>query len=80
MKAVVLGYASLVKRVSRLAGRSGQGQQSAPSPTVDTLQAEIYELERSLAKAPTRPIRAIRRNSQPLEPITEHQKLVDLAG
>ena len=49
------------------------------SQTVDTLHAEIYQLEKTLANAPTRPTRTIR-NSKPLEPITEQQKIMDLAG
>jgi hypothetical protein len=32
-----------------------------------------------LASAPTRPTRSIR-NSKPLEPVTEQQKIMDLAG
>lgn len=57
-----------------------QGQwQFVPSQKVEILQAEIYQLEKTLASAPTRPIRTIR-HSKPLEPITEQQKIVDLAG
>ena len=57
-----------------------QGQwQIVPSQKVETLRAEIYQLEKTLASAPTRPIRTIR-HSKPLEPITEQQKIVDLAG
>ena len=53
--------------------------QIVSSQTVDTLQAEIYELEKSLASAPMRPVRTIR-DSKALEPITEQQKIIDLAG
>jgi hypothetical protein len=50
-----------------------------PARKVDALQAEIYQFERNLASAPTRPTRSIR-NSKPLEPVTEQQKIMDLAG
>jgi hypothetical protein len=53
--------------------------QIVPSQKVESLRAEIYQLEKTLASAPTRPIRTIR-HSKPLEPITEQQKIVDLAG
>ena len=49
------------------------------SQMVDALQAEIYQLEKTLATAPTRPTGPIR-HSKPLEPITEQQKIMDLAG
>ena len=45
---------------------------------VDELYTEIYQLERSLANAPTRPTRV--HTPKPLEPITEQQKIMDLAG
>ncbi len=53
--------------------------QIVASKQVDALHAEIYQLEKTLASAPTRPTRTIRR-SKALEPITEHQKIMDLAG
>ena len=52
--------------------------QIVPSERVDELYTEIYQLEKTLAKAPTRPTRV--RNSKSREPITEQQKIVDLAG
>lgn len=54
------------------------GWQIVPSQTVDELQAEILHLEKTLANAPTRPMRT--RDSKPLEPITERQRIMDLAG
>jgi hypothetical protein len=48
------------------------------SDRVDELYTEIYQLEKRLAKAPTRPVRV--QNPQSLEPITERQKIMDLAG
>lgn len=58
-----------------------QGQwQFVPAQRVENLQAEIYQLEKTLASAPTRPIRTVRHSTKPLEPITEQQKIVDLAG
>lgn len=52
--------------------------QVVPAETVDELYTEIYQLEKTLANAKTRPMRP--RNSRPLEPITEQQKIMDLAG
>lgn len=68
--------------MEKLAGLIGWltngGWQIIPTQTVDDLQAEIHHLEKTLANAPTRPMRA--RNSKPIEPITEQQKIMDLAG
>jgi hypothetical protein len=52
--------------------------QVVSSDRVDELYTEIYQLEKRLAKAPTRPVRV--QNPKSLEPITEQQKIVDLAG
>ena len=49
-----------------------------PADTVDELYTEIYQLEKTLANAPTRPMGI--RNSKPVEPISEQQKIMDLAG
>jgi hypothetical protein len=46
---------------------------------VDALRTEIYQLEKSIANAPTRPTRLVR-NTRPIEVMTEQQKIVDLAG
>ena len=52
--------------------------QIVPSDRVDELYTEIYQLEKRLAKTPTRPVRVQKPKS--LEPITEQQKIMDLAG
>jgi hypothetical protein len=52
--------------------------QIVPSDRVDELYTEIYQLEKRLAKAPTRPVRV--QEPKSLEPITEQQKIMDLAG
>ena len=52
--------------------------QIVQSDRVDELYTEIYQLEKTLAKAPTRPMRVQKPKS--LEPITEQQKIMDLAG
>ena len=52
--------------------------QMVPSERVDELYTEIYQLEKTLAKAPTRPMRV--QKLKALEPITEQQKIMDLAG
>jgi hypothetical protein len=49
------------------------------SQKVDDLRTEIYHLEKTLAAAPTRPTR-LARATRPLEPVTEQQKIVDMAG
>lgn len=49
------------------------------SQSADSFHPEIYPFEKTLANAPTRPTRVIR-NSKPLEPVTEQQKIMDLAG
>jgi len=70
----------VMERLVGLINRLTNGQwQVVPSQTVDDLYSEIYQLEKTLANAPTRPIRA-RSKSRPLEPITEQQKIMDLAG
>jgi hypothetical protein len=70
----------IIEKLMNLAGRLSQGKwQIVSSQTVDALHIEIYQLEKTLANAPTRPTRTVR-NSRPLEPITEQQKIVDLAG
>jgi hypothetical protein len=53
-------------------------RQILPAKTVDDLYTEIYKLENTLANAPTRPMRP--HSVRPLEPITEQQKIMDLAG
>ncbi|MBN1219586.1 MAG: hypothetical protein JXM69_11705 [Anaerolineae bacterium] len=45
----------------------------------DALQAEIHQLKRTLSTAPTRPMRPMRK-FESLEPVTEQQKIMDMAG
>ena len=71
---------SIIEKLMSLADWISQGQwQIIPTQKVDALQEEIYQLEKTLANAPTRPTRSIR-NSKPIEPITEQQKIMDLSG
>jgi hypothetical protein len=71
---------SIIEKLTNFADWLSQGQwQIVSSQKVDALQTEIYQLEKTLANAPTRPTRTIR-NSKPPEPITEQQKIIDLAG
>ena len=44
---------------------------------IDAFQLEIHQIEKALAD--TQPNRIIRK-AKPLEPITEQQKIIDLAG
>lgn len=70
----------IIEKLINLADWVSRGQwQIISVQKVDALQAEIYQLEKTLANAPTRPTRTVR-NSKPLEPITEQQKIMDLAG
>lgn len=70
----------IFEKLGGIASWLSQGKwQIVSSQTVDALHSEIYQLEKTLAHAPTRPTRIVR-NSKPLEPITEQQKIIDLAG
>jgi hypothetical protein len=46
----------------------------------DALYAEIHQLKKTLATAPTKPTRAVRNKNESLEPVTEQQKIMDMAG
>ncbi|NJN97301.1 MAG: hypothetical protein HC875_26070 [Anaerolineales bacterium] len=71
---------SIVEKLVSFTDWVSQGQwHIESSQSADTFHSEIYQLEKTLANAPTRPIRVIR-NSKPLEPVTEQQKIMDLAG
>jgi hypothetical protein len=46
----------------------------------DALYEEIDQLKKTLSTAPTKPTRAVRNNNESLEPVTEQQKIMDMAG
>jgi hypothetical protein len=46
----------------------------------DALYEEIHHLKKTLTTAPTKPTRAVRSKNEPLEPVTEQQKIMDMAG
>lgn len=46
----------------------------------DALYEEIHQLKKTLSTAPTKPTRAVRSNNESLEPVTEQQKIMDMAG
>ena len=46
------------------------------SPPMDAFYQEIYQIEQSLVDIATRPSRPIRQS----KPLTEQQKIIDLAG
>jgi hypothetical protein len=70
----------IICKLVNLADWCSRGRwQLVPAQTVDSLRSEINQLERNLAHAPTRPTRLVRQ-TKPLEPITEQQKIMDLAG
>jgi hypothetical protein len=54
----------------------GNWPQVSPPP-VDALYQEIYQIEQSVVDIATRPSRPARRQAKPL---TEQQKIIDLAG
>ena len=68
-RTITSGVAGLVNRFTSEAW-------SNASPPIDTISQEIYQLEQSLAEIATRPSRAIRAP----QPLTEQQKILDLAG
>ncbi|MEW5957477.1 MAG: hypothetical protein AB1801_07130 [Chloroflexota bacterium] len=75
----VLPTHDVMERLAGFIHRFTNGSwQVVPSQTVDDLYSEIYQLERTLANAPTRPMRV--RKARPLEPLSEQQKIMDLAG
>lgn len=49
------------------------------SPIMDTLHQEIYHIEQTLVKR-SRQSSSSSLDTRPLEPITEQQKIIDLAG
>lgn len=56
------------------------GEDFVVCPATESLYAEMEEIEQTLSKISTKPIKAIRDDSKPIHPITERQKLMDLAG
>jgi hypothetical protein len=52
---------------------------AVPPPAVEAWEQEIYLIEQNLADEATRPTRISRRPSAP-EPLTEQQRIMDLAG
>jgi hypothetical protein len=52
----------------------------AASDSSDQLYQEIHQLKKTLSTAPTKPTRAVRDNYDSLEPVTEQQKIMDMAG
>ncbi len=58
----------------------GQKEQEKQANGMDDLYAEIYQIEQALARISTKPLRATHRDSNPLVPVTERQRLIDLSG
>jgi flagellar hook-basal body complex protein FliE len=46
----------------------------------DALYEEIDQLKKTLATARTKPTQAVRGRNESLEPVTEQQKIMDMAG
>ncbi len=55
-------------------------RQIAPARTMDPLYAEIYRLKKILTNAPTWSAYTAHSKPNPLEAVTEQQKIIDLAG
>jgi hypothetical protein len=53
--------------------------QFVPIEATDNLYIEIAQLKKILSKTPSKPTQAIRK-FEVLEPVTEEQKIMDLAG
>jgi hypothetical protein len=53
--------------------------QIVSAQTTDALYTEIYQLKEALSNAPTRPTRTVRK-FESVEPVTEQQKFMDMAG
>jgi hypothetical protein len=68
---------SLIKQaLSNLVSRFNHPQQDALPPQVDAIYQELIQLEQSLREFTACPTSAIR----PPNPLTEQQKIIDLAG
>ena len=61
---------------SLLSDFTGSTWSQVSSPPVDAFYQEIYQIEQSLVDIATRPSRPIRQS----KPLTEQQKIIDLAG
>ena len=79
MRSKIQLYSTMEKLAGFIGWLTNDRWQVMSAETVDELYTEIYQLERSLANAPTRPTR-VRTPPKPLEPITEQQKIMDMAG
>ncbi|GAB4451211.1 MAG: hypothetical protein Kow0031_33820 [Anaerolineae bacterium] len=69
-------WKSISSGLSGLKDRFGDEARQAAAPPIDAISQEIYQLEQSLAEIATRPSRIIRAP----KPLTEQQKIIDLAG
>ena len=78
MRSTIQFHSTMDKLAGFIGWLTNDRWQVMSAEMVDELYTEIYQLERSLANAPTRPTRV--HTPKPLEPITEQQKIMDLAG
>ena len=70
----------IIEKIAGIVDWLTQKRRELVSPdTADALHTEIYQLQQSLSSAPTRPTRTIRKRES-MEPVTEQQKIMDLAG
>lgn len=69
-------WKTITNGLSDLMGRFSYEEWHTISPPIDTISQEIHQLEQSLAEIATRPSRVIRTP----KPLTEQQKIIDLAG
>ncbi|MBN1995537.1 MAG: hypothetical protein JW953_22810 [Anaerolineae bacterium] len=72
---------SITQKLTEVIDWLTQKRWSTASPqTTDDLYPEIKQLEKALSNAPTRPTRIVRNKVELLEPVTEQQKILDMAG
>ncbi|MCB0191726.1 MAG: hypothetical protein KDJ65_07255 [Anaerolineae bacterium] len=77
---VLLPGRVIMRRVTALVGLFvGKEHDAFTSPLVDSVHEEICRIEQALADVATRPSRVVRK-PELSEPLTEQQKIIDLAG
>lgn len=77
---VMLPGRIIVSRVTAFVGRFVDRRHDAIAPPIpQAVDEEICRIEQALADMSTRPSRVVRK-AELLEPLTEQQKIIDLAG
>jgi hypothetical protein len=72
---------SVTEKISGIVDWFAQKRKSFTSTdSSDALYEEIHQLKKTLSVAPTKPTRVVRSKNESLEPVTEQQKIMDMAG